>query len=75
MAALARKKPQVILLMGVKWSPIFLMPGYTHRSMIGIRSTMKSGLKLETMSLGTPPSFITAAYEVKLFVIWPYASR
>lgn len=44
------------------------------RSIMGIRTTIKRGLKLETMSLGTPPSFMVAAWDVRLFVIWPYAS-
>ncbi len=57
--------------MGVKLNPIFRQVGYTIWSMIGMRMTMTRGLKFETMSLGTAPSFMVAAWEVRLFVIWP----
>lgn len=71
MADEARKNPHVMRFMGVNLKPSFRRPGYTIWSIMGMRSTMKSGLKLETMSLGTPPSFMTAAWEVRLLVIWP----
>jgi hypothetical protein len=70
----ARKKPHVMHLMDVNLKPIFRRPRYTSISIIRTRITMKKGLEFETMSLGTPLSFITAAWEVSLLVICPYAS-
>ena len=36
---------------------------------MGMRITMKRGLRLETMSFGTPLSSMVAAWEVRLLVI------
>lgn len=44
-------------------------------SISGMKIMIEMGLRLVIISLGTPLSCIVAACEVRLLVIWPYASQ